>query len=153
MLKSSFYSDLYILINFFYVHTSYADARNKQVRRQNCALFTAFISQLNDKHINNTEYLHIVLLMYSLIEYSDNYAKASWSVWQYHKDMHNDNVPNSELLKLKARITGRTTKNAQKVNENNTTKSVEFRIWKNNQLEKIPNKVSSLDKNLKLITI
>ena len=29
--------------------------------------------------------------MYNLIEYSDNYAKTSGSLWQYYRDEPNDN--------------------------------------------------------------
>ena len=46
--------------------------------------------------------------MYNLIECSDNYAKASGSLWQYHKDISNDNIANSKSFKFKARKIGRT---------------------------------------------
>ena len=34
--------------------------------------------------------------MYSLIEYKDNYSKASGSLWQYYRDDPNDNIRDSE---------------------------------------------------------
>ena len=37
--------------------------------------------------------------MYNLIEYSDNYAKTSGSLWQYYKDEPNNNLANSESFK------------------------------------------------------
>ena len=46
--------------------------------------------------------------MYNLIEYSDNYAKASRSLWQYFRDEPNDNLADSEPLKSKIKITGKT---------------------------------------------
>ena len=46
--------------------------------------------------------------MYNLIEYSDNYSKASGILWQYYKDEPNDNLTDSESLKLKIKITGNT---------------------------------------------
>ena len=46
--------------------------------------------------------------MYNLIEYSDNYAKTSGSLWQYHKDEPNDNSADSESFKSKIKITGKT---------------------------------------------
>ena len=49
--------------------------------------------------------------MYNLIEYSDNYSKASGSLWQYDKDDRNDNIANSESFKSKVKITGKTPNN------------------------------------------
>ena len=46
--------------------------------------------------------------MYNLIEYSDNYSKTSGSLWQYYKDYPNDNIANSESVKSKIKITGKT---------------------------------------------
>ena len=34
--------------------------------------------------------------MYNLIEYSDNYAKASGSLWQYFRDEPDDNLADLE---------------------------------------------------------
>ena len=48
------------------------------------------------------------MLMYNLIEYSDNYPKTSGSLWQYYKDEPNDNLANSESFKSKVKITGNT---------------------------------------------
>ena len=46
--------------------------------------------------------------MYNLIEYSDNYAKTSGSLWQYYRDEPNDNSPNSKSFKSKIKMTGKT---------------------------------------------
>ena len=46
--------------------------------------------------------------MYNLIEYSDNYAKTSGSLWQYYRDETNNNLANSKSFKSKIKITGRT---------------------------------------------
>ena len=46
--------------------------------------------------------------MYNLIEYSDNYAKTSGSLWQYYKDDPNNNLADSESFKYKVKITGKT---------------------------------------------
>ena len=43
----------------------------------------------------------IDVLMYNLIEYSDNYSKTSGSLWQYYKDDPNDNITQYELFKFK----------------------------------------------------
>ena len=46
--------------------------------------------------------------MYNLIEYSDNYAKTSRSLWQYYRDEPNDNLEYSESFKSKIKIKGKT---------------------------------------------
>ena len=45
--------------------------------------------------------------MYNLIEYNNNHAKTE-DLWQYHGNVPNANMADSETFKLKARITGRT---------------------------------------------
>ena len=49
--------------------------------------------------------------MYNLIEYSNNYAKTSGSLWQYYRDEPDDNLANSESFKSKIKITGKTPNN------------------------------------------
>ena len=51
--------------------------------------------------------------MYNLIEYSDNYAKTSGSLWQYFRDEpdDNDDMDESKSLKSKIKITGKTPNN------------------------------------------
>ena len=49
--------------------------------------------------------------MYNLIEYSDNYAKTTGSLWQYFRDEPNDNLEDSESFKSKKKITGKTPNN------------------------------------------
>ena len=44
----------------------------------------------------------------NLIEHIDNYAKISGRLWQYHRDIPNDKIANSESFKFKARITWKT---------------------------------------------
>ena len=49
--------------------------------------------------------------MYNLIEYSDNYAKTSGSLWQYYRDESNDDLEDSESFESKTKITGKTPNN------------------------------------------
>ena len=88
-----------------------ADERDKGVTFKNCAPFTKCISRINNIDIDNAHNIDIVMPMYSLIEYSDNYSKTSGSLWQYYKDDPNDNTANSESFKSKVRITGKTSNN------------------------------------------
>ena len=94
MLRSSLcdYSDAYILVKGnITVNNTTADGAaanntNKKVIFKNCASFTNSINKINTQ-IDNAEYIDIVMQMYSLIEYSDNYSKTSGSLWQYCKEI------------------------------------------------------------------
>ena len=57
-----------------------ADERDKGVTFKNCAPFTKFISRINNTDIDNAHDIDIVMPMYNLIEYSDNYSKTSGSL-------------------------------------------------------------------------
>ena len=69
------------------------------------------ISRINNTDTDNAHDIDIVMPMYNLIEYSDNYSKTSGSLWQYYKDDPNDNIANSESFKFKVKITGKTPNN------------------------------------------
>ena len=81
MLRSSLcdYSDAYILVkgNITVNNTAAANNTNKKVIFKNCAPFTNCISKINNTQIDNAEYIDIVIPMYTLIEYGDNYSKPS----------------------------------------------------------------------------
>ena len=95
MLKSSLcdYSDVYILVKGTITvnNTAAADAdannTNKKVILNNCTPFTNCISEINNTQVDNAKDIDIVMPMYNLIEYSDNYSKTSGSLWQYCKDI------------------------------------------------------------------
>ena len=82
-----------------------SDERNKGVMFKNCAPFTDCISEINNTQIDNAKYTGVLMPMYNLIEYSDNYLKTSGSLWQYYRDDPNDNIVLSESFKLKIKIT------------------------------------------------
>ena len=46
--------------------------------------------------------------LYNLLEYSDNYAETSGSLWQYYRDEPNHNLADSESFKSEIKITGKT---------------------------------------------
>ena len=91
MLRSSLcdYSNAYILVkgNILVNNTAGVgdDANNtgKKVIFKNCAPFTDCISKINNTQVGNAKDIDIVMSMYNLIEYSDNYSKISGSLWQY----------------------------------------------------------------------
>ena len=88
MLRSSLcdYSDAYILVKGnITVNNTAADGAaakntNKKVIFKNCAPFTNCISKISDTQIDKAECIHIVMPMYNVIEYSDNYSKTSGSL-------------------------------------------------------------------------
>ena len=57
------------------------DKRDKGVKKINCASFTKCISKINDIDIDNAQDIDVVMPIYTLIEYSDNYSKTSGSLW------------------------------------------------------------------------
>ena len=59
----------------------------KKVIFKNCAPFTDCISNTNNTQVDNAKDIDMVMPMYNLIEYSDNYSKTSGSFWQYCKDI------------------------------------------------------------------
>ena len=95
MLRSdlSDYSDLYNVIKgrINFTGTGAANRRNKKLVFKNNALFRSCISQINT-FIDNTEDLDIVIPMYNLSEYTDNYSMASGSLWSYYRDEVNDDA-------------------------------------------------------------
>ena len=48
--------------------------------------YQKLISDINNTQIDNAKDIEIVIPMYNLIEYSDNYSKTSGSLWQYYRD-------------------------------------------------------------------
>ena len=89
-----------------------ADERDKGVAFKNCTPFTNCISEINNTQVDNAKDIDIVMPMYNLKEYSDNYAKTTGSLWQYFRDEPDDNLDDSESFKSKIKITGKTPNNA-----------------------------------------
>ena len=126
ILKSSLcdYSNAYILVKGTIPvdDTSAAGATvnktNKKIIFKNCAPFTNCISQINNTQIDSATNIDIVMPMYNVIEYSDNYSKTSGSLLQYCKDIptvnNNGNVGHfnganaTDSFNSKAEITSQT---------------------------------------------
>ena len=106
MLKSSLcdYSDAYILVKGTITIAGegddaaarQADVRDKGVAFKNCTPFANCISEINNIQVDNAKDIDIVMPMYNLIEYSDNYAKTTEDLWEYFRDDPNDNLADSE---------------------------------------------------------
>ena len=74
--------------------------------------------------VDNAQDIDIVIQMYNSIEYSDNYSKTAWSVFQYCRDkpaLNNNcsvavfaNNNTTDLSKFKQKIVGHTCGNGTK---------------------------------------
>ena len=95
VLRSSLcdYNDAYMLVkgNVTVNNTAAGGAAiyntDKKVVFKNCAPFTNCINKINNTQIDDAEYIDMVIPMYSIIEYSDNYLKTSGSLWQYCQEI------------------------------------------------------------------
>ena len=76
------YSDAYILVSGNIENR----ANNASVVFKNCAPFIKCITHINDEHLETAENLDIIMPMYNLLEYSDNYEESSGSLYQFKKD-------------------------------------------------------------------
>ena len=126
MLRSSLcdYGDAYILvkgtITIALAPPSATEPSNndKEIVFKSCAPFTDYISEITNTRIDNAKYTDVVMPMYNLIEYSDNYSKKLGSLWQYYRDepvltdagtianFHSANK--SASFKFKQKIAGKT---------------------------------------------
>ena len=83
MLRSSLcdYSDPYILVKgtitvaYFAAAGAAANNSNKKVIFKKSTSFASCISRINNTQIDGVQYIDVVMSMYNLIEYSDNYSK------------------------------------------------------------------------------
>ena len=95
---------------------------------KNCATFTNCIREINNTKTDHAKDINVVMPMYSLVEYSDNYSKTSEGLWQYYREelalndaRSLDNFSgNRASFKSRQKITGST--------ENNDTKNVEIMV-------------------------
>ena len=106
MLRSNLcdYSDAYIVMKgkISVMGTNNANPRNKKLTFNKKALFRTCIPKINNTFLVNAENLDIDMPMYSLLEYSENYSKASGSLWNYCRDEINDSAnENDDVKKLK----------------------------------------------------
>ena len=82
------------------------------------------ISKINNTQEDNAKYLDVVVPMYNLIEYNNNHSKASGSLWQYYRNMpEEDNAAtaDSESFISKGKVT-------RKTPDNGNTKDVEIAV-------------------------
>ena len=69
---------------------------NTRVAFKNCVPFTKFVTHVNDEHVDNADNLDIIMPMYNLIEYSNNYSDTSGRLWQFKRGGEKMNNGNSD---------------------------------------------------------
>ena len=106
------YAEAYILVDGT-TRAAAADA-NTRLALKYCAPFAKCNLEINDEHVDTTENLDLVMPMYNLIEYSDNYQDSSATLYQYKQDEPPDALANnltqnnSDSFKHKVELLGDT---------------------------------------------
>ena len=122
MLRSDLcdYADAYILVNgtITVAGNQPRDRQNRPLILKNNAPSVSFITRINNELIEDADDLDIVMLMYNLLEYSQNYRKTIGSLYNYYRDelnedanlnnFANSNVVSSNSFQYKNKIIGNT---------------------------------------------
>ena len=109
------YAEAYILVDGTIRATNAVNATKLALK--NCAPFTKCNLEINDEHVDTAENLDIVMPMYNLIEYSDNYQDSSATLYQYKRDEPPEDdavadltADNSSSFKYKIKLFGTVTR-------------------------------------------
>ena len=110
-IKSSLcdYSDVFILATG---DITVNEGNDTDVGFKNCAPFSTCKTEINYVFVDEANHIFITMPLYNLIEYSDNCAYTSGSLWQFRinevpADNANLSVSKSELCKYKAALVGK----------------------------------------------
>ena len=105
------YAEAYILVDGTIRAANALNATGLTLKH--CAPITKCKLDINDKHVDTAENLDIVMPMYNLIEYSDNYQDSSATLYQYKRDkppeldaVANLTDDNSDSFKYKIKLLG-----------------------------------------------
>ena len=131
MLRSDLwdYSDAYIVVNgrLSIRGTNNANRTNKKLTFKNNAPFRSCISKINSTFIDNAEDLDIVMPMYNLLEYSDNYTMTSGSFRNYYrdevKDDKNENDNRNNIINNNKTITSQSFEYKTKIKRSTPNKN------------------------------
>ena len=107
------YADAYILVDGAIRAEGAAVIANTRLVLKNCAPFTKCNLEINDEHVDTAENLDIVMPMYNLMEYSDDYQDSSATLYQYKRDeppeadpIDDLTVDNASSFKYKVNLLG-----------------------------------------------
>ena len=100
------YSDAYIVVKagISVTGTDNANIRNKNLTFTNNAAFRSCISKTNNTFVENVDNFDILMPMYNLLEYSDNYSMTLGSFWNYYKtdETSNNKIKNNKTTTAKS---------------------------------------------------
>ena len=100
------YSDAYIVVKggISVTGTDNANIRNKKLTFTNNAAFRSCISKTNNTFAENVDNFDILMPMYNLLEYSDNYSMTLGSFWNYYKtdETSNNKIKNNKTTTAKS---------------------------------------------------
>ena len=147
------YADAYILVTGnITVHNG---TINTKVASKNCPPFIKSVIHLNDEHVEDSDNLDLIMNMYNLIEYSDNYEDSTASLYQFkrQRQSYNDNGNTIDLngnnatsFKYKSGLLGRPN-NLDDAGNAVLNKQV---VWKNAQIIVPLKYISSFFRSLEL---
>ena len=114
------YSVAFILVTG---NITVAANKDKDVAFKNCAPFSTCATNIYGIFVDETNHIYIVMSIYNLIEYSDNYSDTSASLWQFKREEVPANnadltINNSQSFKYEAALLGKT---ADAVNNTNSS--------------------------------
>ena len=108
------YAEAYILVDGTIRATNAVNATRLALK--NCAPFIKCNLEINDEHVDTAENLDIVMPMYNLIEYLDNYQESSATLYQFKRDEPPEEnavadltADNSDSFKYKIKLLGNVT--------------------------------------------
>ena len=136
MLRSDLcdYSDAYIIVEgtISVIGINAVNRRNKKLTFKNNAPVRSCISKINNTFVDNAEDLDIVMPIYNLLAYSDNYSMTSGRLWNYYRDKVNGSANDNNGA------------NNYRTNKDKTITSKSFE-YKKNLIGRTPNNNSRLD--------
>ena len=101
------------------------DNRNRKLIFKYSAPLADSINEINNTEIDHAKDIDVVMAMYHLIKYIENYSKTSWSLSQCNRDqpfVNNNGViidvpdhPDSVAFKSKQKITGQIENDGKKM--------------------------------------
>ena len=69
---------------------------NLQHEIYNCAPFTTCVAHINVEHVETAENMDIIMPIYNVLEYSNNYADSSGLLWKFKRDEQDiTGIPNA----------------------------------------------------------
>ena len=152
------YSDAYILVTGNIKVQNGNDATRVAIR--SCHPFTRATFKLNNEQFDTADKLDLTMNLYNMLEYSDNYADTTGSLYQYKRPEPRDN--NANIVNLGTALfsckyqsglvqTKLTTPNSENVPANTDPNFANaHRIWKNIKIVVPLKYVSNFFRNLEL---